>query len=309
MAPNPDRTEVCCDGGSRDVSAGASNEADTAGRRLEPPSGPTPNCPPERIVRALLRELEAAGTQPSAALRPVFTFAAPSFRHQWGSLDGFVAAFSGPIYEPLYTAATLERGPLERTDDRIVQTVLARGEDGPRTFEVGLVEQTVGKYADCWMVDTVEMVYDGESPAFRRMATVDFEGNEIRCADGATLRDVLLRAEGRSPYNDVAEVANCGGNGLCGTCAVTVEGPVDEPSRREKRRLSLPPHTGSDDLRLSCQTCVQGDLVVDKRDGLWGHHTDRREDVDREQAAPIPVTDAEYEGRYSYAAVDGGDAQ
>jgi ferredoxin len=183
---------------------------------------------------------------------------------------------------------------------------------------------TAGKYADCWMLDGVDLVYNGISPRFRRMPTVSFAGETVRCEEGDTLRDVLLAAEGRTPHNDAAQIANCGGNGLCGTCAVEVDGDTDEQERREARRLSLPPFDGEDGLRLSCQTCVRGDLEVRKHDGLWGQHTE--EFVDEppgaataagtaeagsgadggSHAEPVTVTAEEYAGNFEYdpAALD-----
>ncbi|WP_394741613.1 2Fe-2S iron-sulfur cluster-binding protein [Natronococcus roseus] len=105
------------------------------------------------------------------------------------------------------------------------------------------------------------------------MPTVTFEGEEIDCEDGATLRDVLLEA-GLSPHNGRAALLNCRGHGTCGTCAVEIDGPASEPTTREKRRLSVPPHGSDGGLRLSCQTEVQGDLNVEKHGGFWGQHTE-----------------------------------
>ena len=101
------------------------------------------------------------------------------------------------------------------------------------------------------------------------MPTVEFDGTEVDCETGATLRDVLLSV-GASPHNGRADALNCRGHGTCGTCAVAVDGETDEPSAREQARLSVPPHDPDDGLRLSCQTTVLGDLEVTKHDGFWG---------------------------------------
>jgi len=106
------------------------------------------------------------------------------------------------------------------------------------------------------------------------MPTVTFRGREIECDAGAILRDVLLEA-GVSPHNGRADTLNCGGHGTCGTCAVEVTGDVSDPERRERVRLSVPPHDGDSGLRLACQTRVQGDVTVRKYPGIWGQHTDR----------------------------------
>lgn len=105
------------------------------------------------------------------------------------------------------------------------------------------------------------------------MLTVRFRGEEIECDRGDVLRDVLLEAD-VSPHNGNANRLNCRGHGSCGTCAVAVEGAVSDQSRRERARLSVPPHDLEDGLRLSCQTHVLGDLTVTKYPGFWGQHTD-----------------------------------
>lgn len=101
------------------------------------------------------------------------------------------------------------------------------------------------------------------------MPKVRFGGREIECLEGANLRSVLLRA--RLPlYNDVARAVNCRGRGLCGTCAVRVEGLVSDPTDAERRRLEHFPHQPERGLRLACQCSVLGDLDVTKPGGFFG---------------------------------------
>jgi ferredoxin len=96
--------------------------------------------------------------------------------------------------------------------------------------------------------------------------------------DGETLRTAALRRGVVSPHNSHAKFFNCRGLGTCGTCAVEIKGslePVDR-SKREKIRLSLPPHNSKSQsplLRLACQVQVRGDLIVTKRSGMWGQGT------------------------------------
>jgi ferredoxin len=271
--------------------------------------GPASTLTPEQAVRAQIDAIleapvadadDGPSDPVSPALRTLFDFASPEFRTRHGTLERFATTLSGPMHDRLLAADSIERGPLEREGDRVILTVLARHPEGDRTYEFVLTERSAGKYAGCWMTESIDLVYDGVSPSFRRMPTVTVGDRELKCDEGATLRDVLLRADGYSPHNEMTQVANCGGNGLCGTCAVEVDGEADEPSAREQRRLSLPPHEESDGLRLSCQTRVRGDLEVTKHGGLWGQHVEERTDVDDEPLEPITVSDAEYAGTYEY---------
>jgi len=98
---------------------------------------------------------------------------------------------------------------------------------------------------------------------------IRFGDRDVECPEGANLRVVLVRA--RMPlYNDAARALNCRGRGLCGTCAVRIEGAVSEPTELERLRLRLPPHAPSSGLRLACQCKVLGDLVVTKLRGAFG---------------------------------------
>jgi ferredoxin len=99
--------------------------------------------------------------------------------------------------------------------------------------------------------------------------TIRFADQSVECPHGANLRVVLLRA--RLPlYTRVAEALHCRGRGVCGTCAVRIEGPVSEPTEVELRRLRLPPHQPDSGLRLACQCTVLGDVTITKYAGLWG---------------------------------------
>ena len=89
------------------------------------------------------------------------------------------------------------------------------------------------------------------------------------CDRQSNLRKVLMD-NGIELYNNNAKIINCMGIGTCGTCAVLVEGEVNEPNWKDKARRSLPPHSPTSDRRLACQTQVLGDVKVTKFDGFWG---------------------------------------
>jgi ferredoxin len=103
--------------------------------------------------------------------------------------------------------------------------------------------------------------------------TVEFRGERVECERGAVLRDVLREAE-LDVHNGRAAALNCRGHGSCGTCAVEVDGETSAPTRRERLRLSTPPHDPDAGLRLACQTRVEGDLVVAKHPGFWGQRAE-----------------------------------
>ncbi|APW98632.1 ferredoxin [Halobiforma lacisalsi AJ5] len=106
------------------------------------------------------------------------------------------------------------------------------------------------------------------------MPTIRFDGERIECEDGRN----LLRALPRGALSSATPVSLCG-NGVCGMCAVTVEGETNELTEAERNRLSEPcedsPCEGGDGngdgdetdvdrsrRRLACQTEVHGDLEV-----------------------------------------------
>lgn len=97
----------------------------------------------------------------------------------------------------------------------------------------------------------------------------DGEVETVACEKGANLRDVLLEND-LSPHN-VPTALSCQGFGTCSTCSVEViQGELEEPSVRERLRLSAPVASPDVDARLACQTEVTDDIHVRRPDGLWG---------------------------------------
>ena len=101
------------------------------------------------------------------------------------------------------------------------------------------------------------------------MPEIRFNGESVRCEEGANLRKVLL--DSKLPlYNGIAGTIHCRGFGTCGTCAVEISGQVSETTAVERWRLSFPPHRNGSGLRLACQCKVMGDLEIKKWNGMWG---------------------------------------
>jgi ferredoxin len=93
------------------------------------------------------------------------------------------------------------------------------------------------------------------------MPTVEFldAGKTVACGQYANLRKVAL-LHGVEVYKGVDRIANCHGNGLCGTCVMEiVEGleNLSPKTLREQFKLKGRPTTH----RLSCQCQVFGDIV------------------------------------------------
>ena len=100
---------------------------------------------------------------------------------------------------------------------------------------------------------------------------VEVEGHEpFEVEQGANLRKAI-RDRGIEIHNGPSRYFNCKGMGTCGTCALEcTSGEAGDLSLKEKVRLSVPPHSKKNNLRLSCQIKVNSDLKLKKHDGLWG---------------------------------------
>jgi ferredoxin len=99
--------------------------------------------------------------------------------------------------------------------------------------------------------------------------TVRADGYEttLSVARGSNLRRVLLD-HGFEVYGTLSRVANCGGNGLCGTCGVRLDGPNEPPDPDHWHDRAA---AGWGYPRLSCQVAVEGPLTVDLVEKvMWG---------------------------------------
>jgi len=92
------------------------------------------------------------------------------------------------------------------------------------------------------------------------------EKKEIECQEGANLREVALDHDIRL-YPGVKNLLNCRGKALCGECRVHVlKGTenLSQKSTKEKFRIGVSwfKFGHEDEVRLACQTQVQGDVEV-----------------------------------------------
>ncbi|MBW4550483.1 MAG: (2Fe-2S)-binding protein [Aphanocapsa sp. GSE-SYN-MK-11-07L] len=101
------------------------------------------------------------------------------------------------------------------------------------------------------------------------MPKIIAEGKTFEVAVETNLREALLDQD-IDLYSGTANVFNCHGHGICGTCLVQIEGAVSEPTKLETTRMAFPPHSAHKDRRLSCQAKVLGDVRVTKFDGHFG---------------------------------------
>lgn len=252
---------------------------------------PAPELTPTAVVDQVLTAFSEFSR--SRAVKTAFNFAAPELRAAHEDLAGFDWYLSNPARLPLLEWSDHRRGPASVDETEASVTVFSYGPEDSQLFQFELTERSVGKYADCWLVTAINPADEQVPPDADETAYVEFEGERVACEYGDTLRDVLLDTPGMNPHNGLAGSVNCGGSGVCGTCAVEIEGRVSEPTGRESKRLSLPPHSG-DDLRLACQTTVKGDVQVSKRGGFFGS------DSHQQTYSEVTVTDSEYDGSHTY---------
>jgi ferredoxin len=106
-----------------------------------------------------------------------------------------------------------------------------------------------------------------------KIIVLNEQKKEIEAPAGTNLR-IALREAGVTPYKGIDRYLNCRGLGLCGTCAVLVKKGMDNLSKKsfiEKFNFTLHPKTSfavighEEEMRLSCQCKVEGDVEVEVR--------------------------------------------
>src|SRR5262245_5341588 len=99
--------------------------------------------------------------------------------------------------------------------------------------------------------------------------TIANEKKEIEVPAGSNLRKELRQA-GIQVYKGLARFLNCHGLGQCGTCRILVKNGMENLSAKGKmerftlwRMLSTIGH--EDEMRLSCQCTVNGDVTIETK--------------------------------------------
>ena len=95
------------------------------------------------------------------------------------------------------------------------------------------------------------------------------EKQDLEVPSGANLRAEAMKA-GIQIYQGFDRLLNCRGLGLCGTCKVLVKKGMENLSPKGFReRLKLATMLSSvgheDEMRLACQTAVNGDCTIETR--------------------------------------------
>jgi len=98
------------------------------------------------------------------------------------------------------------------------------------------------------------------------------EKQEIEVPAGANLRAEAQKA-GIQIYRSLDKFINCRGFGLCGTCRVLVKKGIENlgpKTRMERLKLStmLSAIGHEDEMRLACQTTVNGDCSIETRPAM-----------------------------------------
>ena len=97
------------------------------------------------------------------------------------------------------------------------------------------------------------------------MPTVEFlnEGKKIKCGQYANLRKVALLHD-VEVYKGIERLANCHGNGLCGTDRVVVSPSTSiNPLTLREKFLLRKELKKNPNIRLACQVRVYGDATVE----------------------------------------------
>lgn len=93
------------------------------------------------------------------------------------------------------------------------------------------------------------------------------EKREVECEAGENLRKVAIR-EGIELYPGIHKVLNCRGLAQCAECRVLIKKGMEntsKPSLMERARTAMGFFNigHEDEMRLSCQTKVNGDIDVE----------------------------------------------
>jgi len=106
-------------------------------------------------------------------------------------------------------------------------------------------------------------------PKIKFKKVKDKTKKELEVPEGANLREVM-ETNGIEVYEGLHKKINCGGGGRCGSCRVHVRAGMENLSEMttiEKWRIRLSWFAigHEDEVRLSCQTKVNGDCEIEER--------------------------------------------
>ncbi|MDF1663323.1 MAG: 2Fe-2S iron-sulfur cluster-binding protein [Planctomycetota bacterium] len=108
----------------------------------------------------------------------------------------------------------------------------------------------------------------------------DKEKKVAEVPQGINLREAMIK-HGVEVYSPLHKKLNCNGKGLCGSCRVHVKEGMENcsaPGALEKLRAlgSFYAIGHEEEVRLSCQMTVQGDIKIEETPDFNLHGVDRK---------------------------------
>lgn len=116
---------------------------------------PSPDLPPEQVVRLQLEALQH-NDETNQGIEIAFNFASPDNRKVTGPLSRFIKMLNDPHYRPMLNHQAADFDPIKISGDTALQRVALTAKNG-RVFVYlfSLSKQTEPPYQNCWMTDGV----------------------------------------------------------------------------------------------------------------------------------------------------------
>ena len=118
---------------------------------------PHPNIGPQDVIRIQLEAL-ANNNNPNkdAGIEIAFRFTSPANKQVTGPLSRFIQMLYNPQYAPMLKHQGVTYGDLVKENDRAVQSVILKADDGKRVGYIFILsKQKGGLFNQCWMTDSV----------------------------------------------------------------------------------------------------------------------------------------------------------